>query len=50
LSTDPLIDFFTCSENLAVTKSFTPNCLAPCKINNNPLRFQRIPILNQWRN
>jgi len=33
LSTDSLIDFFTCSENLAVTKSFTPNCLAPCKMN-----------------
>jgi len=31
--TDSLIDFSTSLENLTVTKSFTPNCLAPCTMN-----------------
>jgi len=33
LRTDHRIDFFTSSENMPVTKSFAPHCLAPCKMN-----------------
>jgi len=43
---DPLIDFFTNSENLAVTKSFSPNCLAPCTMN-NPTAFSA--YTSTWR-